>query len=302
MLSISTSWNVKRKFEIKEMLAELKSTGLNTIEIGYHFKPEKLEEIISLLKPMGLTVSSVHNFCPRPDDGPSPRHISNYYRLSSVDEEEREKAVEWTKRSVDTANRVGCGFVVIHAGTVEMEELPYNILSKMFEAGNGHTEEFRQTKEKYLNLRKKKSPPHVEAVKKSLEEVLSYARSHHVRIGLETRFYPNEIPNFEEVGYFLRLFTDKGLVYWHDIGHAQANDRLKITSHEEYFKHYKDHLWGVHIHDCKGVEDHLAPFTGDINFKKIFSLIPKRASRIIEAHPPATVAQIKIAVKRLSEL
>jgi len=302
MLSISTSWNVRKKFEIKEMLTELKSTGLNTIEIGYHFKPDKLEEIISCLQPMGLTVSSVHNFCPCPDDAPSSRHISNYYRLSSVDEEERKKAVEWTKRSVDTAHRVGCGFVVIHAGTVEMGEMPYNILSKLFEEGRSGTEEFRQNREQYLKLRKQNCPPYVEAVKKSLEEVLSYARSRDIRIGLETRFYPNEIPNFEEVGYFLKLFADKGLVYWHDTGHAQANDRLGIKPHEDYFKSYADHLWGVHIHDCKGVEDHMAPFTGDIDFKKIFSLIPKRVNRIIEAHPPATIEQIKIAVKRLSEL
>lgn len=302
MLAISTSWNVKKESDVKAMLAELKSTGLSTIEIGYHFKPEKLEQIILLLKPLGLTVSSVHNFCPCPDDEPSPRHLSNYYRLSALDERERRQAIEWTKRSVDTASRVGGGFVVVHAGTVEMVQMPYNLLTKMFEDGKSETEEFRQQRKKYLDIRRQKSPFHLDAVRKSLEEVLTYAQGRQVKIGLETRFYPNEIPNFEEVGYFLKLFAAGGLVYWHDTGHAQANDRLGITPHEEYLNCYRDHLAGVHIHDCQGLEDHLAPFTGEIDFKKVFALIPQEARRIIEVHWPATVDQIKTAVKRLTEL
>ena len=302
MLSISTSFNVKSRLDVRTMLEELKSFGLEYIEIGYHFKPDKLEEIISLLKPLGLKVSSVHNFCPCPDEPPTGRHISNYFRMSALDESERDKAVVWTKRAVDTAVRVGAKFVVIHAGMVEIDELPYNILSKMFEEGKSGTDEFLEIRRQYLQLRKEKSPPHVAAVQKSLEEVLTYALSQHVSIGLETRFYPNEIPNFEEVGYFLKLFATKGLVYWHDTGHAQAQNALGLIPHEAYFKHYRNFLAGMHIHDCRGVEDHLAPFTADINFDKIFASILSDICRVVEAHPPATMEQIKAAVARLRSM
>ncbi len=285
--------------DVRAMLEELKSIGLDYVEIGYHFKPDKLEEIISCLGPLGLKVSSVHNFCPCPDDSPTGRHLSNFYRMSAVDESERQSAVMWTKRSVDTAVRVGAKFVVIHAGTVEMGEIPYNVLSRMFEEGKAATGEFAETRRQYLQLRKEKAAPHVAAAQKSLGEVLPYARSKNILIGLETRFYPNEIPNFEEVGYFLQLFFSKGLVYWHDTGHAQAQSALGIIPHEAYFKHYKNYLAGMHIHDCKGVEDHLAPFTADIDFERLLAQLPEGVCRVVEAHPPATFEQVQAAVRRL---
>ena len=139
----------------------------------------------------------------------------------------------------------------------------------------------------------------MKSVVASLKEVLAYAGSTGVKIGLETRYYPQEIPNIEETEYLLNLFKDKGLVYWHDIGHAEVNERLGIAAHNDYLKKFAEYLQGIHFHDLRGIDDHLAPFVGDFDFSKIAPYIQNNLIKVIEAHPPATRRQIKEAARRL---
>lgn len=300
MLAISTSWNAKGRTDIENILREIKNLGLDTVEIGYTFPPVKIQELLSWLPRLGMKACSVHNFCPLPDDAPSLRHVSNYYRLSAIDEEERRKAVAWTKRSVDTARESGCSVVVIHAGDVVIPEMPYRTLIDMYEQGKGQTAAFAETRVQYLKLRRVYADPYIAAVEKSLKEILDYAASCSIVIGLENRFYPHEIPNLEETGYFLSRLGTQGLVYWHDTGHAQAHEAMGVSGQEDFLKLNQKYLYGSHLHDVIGIEDHLAPFCGHIDFDRIFSYFSKEVIRVIEAHPPASAEQVRAAVKKLS--
>ena len=88
------------------MLLQIKEVGFEFIEIGYDFTEQRLNELIPLLSDLKLKVLSIHNFCPLPPRTFSDRFMTDYYRLSSKDEEERSKAVYYTKRSIDTASSI----------------------------------------------------------------------------------------------------------------------------------------------------------------------------------------------------
>jgi len=286
--------------DIKEWLLKVKGLGFDAIELGYKITDHQLEEIAFLLNDIQLSVSSIHNFCPVPNDGPSPRHLSNYYRLSSVDKRERQQAVKWTKIAVDTAGRFGAGVVVIHAGTLDVEDERSPRLFKLYTDGRKNSDAFRDERRRILRLREEKKGPFIAALEQSLDEVMAYAQKKNIKIGLETRYYPIEIPNFEEIGYFLDLFGKKGMGYWHDTGHAEMNDRLEITPHTDFLEKYKDQLIGVHLHGIKGRRDHLAPFEGDMNFDKLLPYFKPGTLRVIESKPFASVDLLKTAVTKLN--
>lgn len=313
MLAISTSWNYKPGCSVKNKLLAIKKIGFNAIELSYNFTPRALSEFISLSKIMDLKVVSVHNFCPLPLRGHLRRFFTDYYRLSSLHERERKRAVELTKASIDTARRLSCGVLVIHAGRVELDAKFTKQLLHLYRRGSCRSNEYLRLRDRFLALRQAKKGRYLDAVKKSLQDILAYARSAGVKIGLETRYYPQEIPDFEETAHLLRIFGDKGLVYWHDVGHAEVNERLGITPHTDFLKSFFTYLHGVHIHDLRGIDDHKAPFSGDLDFSKIASYLRdsglngKNNSRgglirVIEAHPPATPAQIKKSIETLSRL
>jgi len=285
---------------MKDWLTQMQSFGLNQIELDYTLTSPQIEEIKKLQAEMGFTVSSVHNFCPTPNDEPSPRHPSNYYRLSSLDDYERNKAVEWTKRCVDTAVSVGGKVVVFHAGTIEEGVDVQKEFITLFKEGKRHAEEFKILREQVLSIRKENSPQHVDVLEQSLKEVVSYASSKNILMGLESRYYPIEMPNHEEIGHFLNLFGKEGMGYWHDVGHSEMNGRLGITPHEDYLESYKDQLIGVHLHGMRDARDHLAPFDGDMDLHKYLKYFHKDVHKVIESRF-ADEKQMKKAIEQLKK-
>ena len=301
-LAISTAWNCYNYCDIKQKLSEIRAVGLDKIEIGYNFTAQRLPELISLAEQMGIQIVSVHNFCPLPSEIRPHRFFTDYYRLSSLDEKERRKAISYTKRSIDTARLVSCQVVIIHAGVVELRGNYLRALFNLYNKGKFNSKKYLKAKHRLLKTRQSKAKRYLESVVKSLEEILPYACSAGIKIGLETRYYPIEIPNIEEAEYLLNLFKDKGLVYWHDLGHAEVNQRLGITAHDDYLKRLAGYMLGIHLHDLKGIDDHMAPFSGDLDFSKISPYLRNDLIKVIEAHPPATPKQIKEAILRFYSL
>ncbi|MFH1359475.1 MAG: TIM barrel protein [Candidatus Omnitrophota bacterium] len=299
-LSISTAWNYQENGDMRKMLLEMKALGVRFLELGYQLKKNDLENIISLLDEVNLSVSNLHNFCPVPDDESTNRHYSGYYYLTSLNDNERQKAVQWTKNSIETAVRVKAKVLVIHAGTIEAGQNQSRQLLDMVKDGHGQSENFQRLQKEVLEIRKKNKDPYIQALTQSLSEIMPYAKSKGVVIGLETRYYPMEVPDFEEIGYCLELFRDQGLLYWHDVGHAETNERLGITPHLDFLNQYKSSLVGVHLHGIRGLKDHLAPFDGDFDLTKIMLFFDDPVIKVIEAHPSVSSQQLQEAIKRLS--
>jgi len=300
MLSVSSYWMREPQKGIKYWLQSVKDFGFDAVELSYRLTHEDLRIAEECLEKIGLKVSSLHNFCPTPNDESSERHPSNHYRLSALDEHERQQAVKWTKNTVDVAKRLKAGAVVIHAGSPDIEDIRSSSLIELFEQGKAGTDEFMVTREKWLKLRRETIAPYIKAIEKTFTELLPYAKDQNIKIGIETRYYPLEIPNCDEIGHFLNLFADQGLGYWHDVGHAEMNSRLGVTPHLNYLEKYKDFLIGVHLHGMTGRRDHYAPFEGDLDLNALLPYFGPNVLRVIESKPHASVEYMKEAIKKLS--
>lgn len=298
MLAISTAFNSKTKPDAKQMLLEIKEFGFNAIEISHHFTSGRLEELITWSNALAIKIVSIHNYCPLPAKPRIDRGTSDYYRLSSLDEDERKKAVEYTKGTIDTAQRLSVEVVVIHAGTVELSKDYGGEMIELYVSGKRNSRAFSELRREFIKEREDKKLPHLEAVAKSLEEILDYASKAKVKIGLETRYYPREIPNFEEIGYFLKLFGGKGLFYWHDTGHAEASERLGFTPHVKFLKEFSERMIGMHLHDIKGLKDHLVPFTEELDYSKIAPYLTNDLIKVIEVNSQAMAGELEVALAR----
>lgn len=301
MLAISLPWTKEDNVDVRAMLQSVKDMGLDAIEFGYTLTHEQVEAMLPIMNELGIKAASVHNFSPIPNDRPSPRHVSNYYRLTAVDEDERTSAVKWTNNSVDTAARTGASVVVIHAGMVELGDPRSPELLNLYKEGKGATPEYESVRAHLLKERERIKGPHLESLVKSLNAVMPYAQSKGVKIGLETRYYPTEIPNFQEIGELLDRYRSQGMGYWHDVGHAEVNGRLGITPHEQYLKQYGRDLIGVHLHGVMGLRDHNAPFCGDFNLDAVLPYFKKDTIKVIESRF-GSFDQLKAAVEKLKRL
>src|SRR5262249_45743005 len=143
-----------------------------------------LKQLTEALAETKIRINSIHNFCPIPDDEPSARHPSNYYRLSALDDHERRKAIEWTNKTIDLAVKVRASVVIIHAGTLEFADDPSGKLIDLYKQGKKDTPEFAQQREILKDARAKNKKPYIDALKESLAKVMVYAQQKKIKIGL----------------------------------------------------------------------------------------------------------------------
>lgn len=301
MLAISLPWTKEDDLDVRTMLHSVRDMGLDAIEFGYTLTHGQVDAMVPLMKTLGIKSASVHNFSPIPHDHPSPRHVSNYYRLTAVDEDERISAVQWTNNSIDTAVRTGASVVVIHAGMIELGDPRSPELLNLYKEGKAATPEFAAVRASLLKERERNKGPHWEALIKSLNLVMHYAQLKGIGIGLETRYYPTEIPNYHEIGELLDRYRGQGMGYWHDVGHAEVNGRLGITPHEQYLKSYARDLVGVHLHGVKGLRDHNAPFCGDFELEPVLPYFKKDTIKVIESRF-GSFDELKFAVAKLKAI
>jgi sugar phosphate isomerase/epimerase len=70
--------------------------------------------------------------------------------------------------------------------------------------------------------------------------------------------------------------------YWHDVGHAEVQQQLGFSFHEEWLLRFKDRMVGIHLHDIHGISDHHAPGKGNMNWKMIAKYLPQGIVKVCE--------------------
>ncbi|MBW2138526.1 MAG: TIM barrel protein [Deltaproteobacteria bacterium] len=93
------------------------------------------------------------------------------------------------------------------------------------------------------------------------------AESEGIGLGIENRYYYYELPTLDNLRTIFEEFEGSPIGYWHDTGHAHANEVLGIIRRGELLEAYGGRLLGIHVHDARGLEDHLVPGAGEIDFR-----------------------------------
>ncbi|MBW1799423.1 MAG: sugar phosphate isomerase/epimerase [Deltaproteobacteria bacterium] len=283
MLGISTCWWHNRVGRGEDIIDDINRLGLQGVELEYRIT----EKIFSQIKHGGissLNVLSVHNFFPKPEIPEIQKGSGDLFLLSSRDEEERNRAVHYSIRTLDHAQEMGAGAVVLHLGRVEMQNTSLELLQ--------HTRNHDRTAADLQSfiadqrvIRKLRGPRNFDAVLKSLEKLNREAEKRGIFLAVENRYHFHEIPDFKETGMILKTFSGGAIRYWHDVGHAAAQEKLGIVRQSQWLEAYSENMIGVHIHDARGIDDHYAPGQGDIPFKDMMPHIMKVPNIILEVHP-----------------
>ncbi|HBU70008.1 MAG TPA: hypothetical protein DEE98_06435 [Elusimicrobia bacterium] len=301
MLSLSTAYNIRRHESWNSLRDEVLGFGINSVELNVQVPEAWFGDIVKSVASGEISVSSLHNYCPKLENLPENRSIYSGYFLSSDDPGEFALAVQNTLKTIDFAARVNARAVVIHAGTVPMElsgvEL-YNYAVKFGIKGML----FEKYKSTVLSARNKLAPKYLDNLMRSMDQCLNAASKRNVTLCLENRLYPHEIPSVEETLMLIDKFKGAPLAYWHDNGHAEVFVRLGLAaSQDDFLKPLSKHIFGMHLHDINGLEDHFAPGSGDFDFSRLKAYIGKETLLVIEAHAKSTAGELKNAVKYLTD-
>lgn len=299
MHACSTCWNSARHNAGEEMLREIADLGFQFVELGHGIRVSLLPGIEKFLRSGALTVSSVHNFCPLPLE--ITRASPDCYEFSSHRAADRERARKHTFQTIDTAERLGAHYVVLHLGRVTMPGATERLLQLAREGGL-YSREFVQTKLHAVTEREKLSRFYLDRVKESLVPIVDYAASRNIHLGIESRHFYEQIPSERELPVLLEELDSPFVGYWHDFGHVQIRENIAITNHLQWLTAIRKRLFGCHLHDVEWpARDHRPPFSGCIDFKKLVPLLPADMLFVWEMSPRRSADEIRSALARWKE-
>lgn len=293
--SLSTMWAMRNFPGLEDFFRAARRMGFGKIELNHQVSGRMLEGI-DLSR---YAFSSVHEPCPA--DIPLDELKERDWLISSTDEEKRRLGVEAVVKSIRLAAQLGVTRMVVHPGTTGADYRDCRRYYALFNAGQAGTPEYLGLRQKLIEQRAAQARPHLEAVKRSLMELLEISAPLGIRLGLENRFHFIEIPIIDEMEELLNLAGPEQLGFWYDMGHAQVLDRLGFFPHAEWLRRYAARIIGVHIHDAAGTSDHQPLGSGELNFEQLLSYIPADAVRTFEIKPSHAPEKVKRSLHLLAE-
>jgi sugar phosphate isomerase/epimerase len=150
-----------------------------------------------------------------------------------------------------------------------------------------------------------RKPQHMDCLLASLDHLVGVAEKQGVLLGLENRYHYHELPGLDDFKVIFAQFKGAPIGYWHDTGHAHANETLGLIPRESLLQFYSDELIGVHLHDAIGLSDHIPPGSGEIDFAELKPFLKSDTIKVIELKsgiPASEVSEgIKFVREKLSE-
>ncbi|MBW2078582.1 MAG: hypothetical protein JRI71_13765 [Deltaproteobacteria bacterium] len=61
-------------------------------------------------------------------------------------------------------------------------------------------------------------------------------------------------------------------------------ENLGLTTQRELLAAYAEQMIGVHFHDVRGLDDHLAPGQGEMDYREIKAFLRPSTIKILEVH------------------
>ncbi len=299
MISCSTCWNSARHTDGAAMIQEILDLGFDTVELGHGTRLPLVEGIIKMWETGKVKISSLHNFCPLPPE--IPRASPDCYQLTSHLDGERDRALRHSFKTIDFAKKLGAQFVVMHLGSVAIGEYT-NRLVRMAEVGMHMTQDFVRLRAEGVKKRETSWERPYQRMLVGLRKIYDYAAERGIRLGIESRHSFEEMPSEREMMDVLSQFDAPTAGYWHDFGHVQVKHNLGFLDHVEWMQKVAPRLIGCHLHDTKWPgRDHMAPFTGDVEYDKLMPLIPKGILFVFEMSPRRTAEEITTALAKWKE-
>lgn len=289
------------------MLREMAALGFEWVELSHGIRVTLAPGILQAVQEGVVKVASCHNFCPLPA---GVNHAApNLYLPSSTEKRERVQWLRQSQRTLDFAHQVGAKRVVLHLGSVEFRwSDPVSKVDAYIKAHPGadlaNDADYRKVLTKALAGLEERAWPYWEHTKASLLELLPYAEQRGVMLGFENREGLEELPLDREHPALIAAMARPGACgYWHDTGHAQIKENLRLFSHREHLEKNAPNAIGFHLHDVSADgRDHQAIGSGRVDFEMVSTFWRPAHALVIELSPRLTPEEVLSSKQRVEQL
>lgn len=292
-------WGVGRFADMGEFAETSRALGFCAVELNHQVTPAVLVQLKAAYATGSLRVSSAHDPCPNSSD-----RLELLPKVSDLDDDRRLAAVDQAKRTMELAASMGGLAVVLHVGDVWEMHGPALTLRHLHRQGLAESTEYAAALRLFKSRFAACQQPYLDAVARSLEPIVEHARLLGLQVGVENRYYVNEIPSLEQAVWLMDRLDPAVAGYWHDVGHAEVQARMGFASHNAWLRALSPRIKGVHLHDVlpSSITDHQAAGQGDLDLASVVPYIPDSALRVCEFDRKNTHDEVRAGLEHLAAL
>ena len=275
-IALSTMW--AQRFDddssLEPFFADGRRLGFDRFEVGHVVsRPAALE-----LVPGRYKIASVHSPCPGD-------LMAAGASLAHPESDRRREAATALVRSIELAERLGAGAVMFHLGKVEwdtdLKRAAFELASRTL-GGQAHTERWCAARDRLVQAIGRVERDALARASDALGPACEAARGAGIALAFETGHSPLELPTPRGGEWLLDQLGAHGLTAWLDTGHVAAQAAVGVSDFADWFVSVSGRWSGVHVHDCVGLRDHLAPGTGGIDLGAVIARLPADALITLE--------------------
>jgi len=292
-LALSTRWNAFRHASGEAMIEEIRELGFAAVELGYDLRQDLVPGVMAALRAGGVTVSSVHAFCPVPIG--APQGHPELFLLTEPDAAARSRAVKHIQDTIRFASAVGATAIVAHAGRVDMGDITSDLI-RLAEEGKQFSPRFDNLKVKLILRREKKAPAFIKALGESIEALIPLLDECGVGLALENLPSLESVPTEHEMAELLRRFDSPRFGYWHDSGHSIVRQHLGCATQLHTLRNLGERMLGMHVHGVAGfAADHLMPPRGQLDIGMLLRHTREGTPLVLEPAPGTPADEVAAA-------
>ncbi len=291
--ALSTMWGIKENVPLSILLQNGRDLGFARFELNHNVSPDAFDD----LDQNQFHIGSLHDPCPAII---STKELDKRdWLVTSLDETLRIKGVDVIKRTIEQAVTLCSTLVVIHPGRVVGDHSLDKLIREQYRKGEKGSPTYETLRHQLIKDRAIRGKPHLDSLLKSVAELIEFSSNSGIMLGLENRLHYYELPIFEEMQTLLSTFTQSWVGWQFDVGHLQIHAALGLTNFDEWLNHFGSRIMGIHLHDVQGIDDHLSPGCGDVDFSKIAKFLPEFAYRTLEVDSKLSKEEIRSGMETL---
>ena len=279
-LVLSTSCYGPRLRSIEDQAFSAVAMGFRKLELGLSATPPELRGWEDARRETGIEMSCVVVGSLKPK---TPTMTGNM--LGSLDSDQREMALNSSRRHVQLAHSLGAPVVILRGCAVEDP--------KVERQADEDAREHRVVDEDSLNSCRRDPRVRAQGPAGAHRQIEHFCRSvHTLRSEFpETSFAIapgndlDDLFGFEAVQWILDDLAAHKVGYWHDTARIHRRGKLGIPDQGAWLQSFSSRALGVHLRDATDSDFGLPPSLGEVDFKLVSEYLPKGCAKVIDVDP-----------------
>ena len=297
-LAFRSSWLGNEGGQAVEVIRGAKELGLFNVELGPHLNADPPEKLSRLFKEEMIRVAAVQSAL---STGGGSSEFLEADTLADPRPAAAQKSIALTLETAKAARLLGAGKVILHPGTLRDEKLKkiHENFSDLFRK-EGMTEEATVLIKKGRAIAEGSREAWLDRIIRILFDLLRAEPE--ITFCLENRYAFHELPDLPGLSYIFEDLKSPRLKYWHNTGWAHVQEITGLVDAGAWLDTFGGRTAGVHLHDAAGLDTHLPPGCGDVDFRGVIDALPRDAIRVIDLGIAATTEEIKLGIHELKRL